>query len=152
MSIQTKVMSLKGWLSEMFGIQSLWTYKLSSPRLLLNHPLNMFQYDSSFYNNSQAIFQIGTIILKLIYTHPTRAKVMLKKNSIKTVFRGFTMNHKPMVVSKQALLKLCLFLPILKKIQTTFGGKFYLFLHSKFTILSVYMHFVTQIKHIIMLK
>ena len=54
-------------------------------------------------------------------THPTRVKVMLKrtlqKNGVQGVYR------EPKVVSKQSLPKLCLFLPIVKNFQITFGGK-----------------------------
>ncbi len=54
-------------------------------------------------------------------THPARAKVMLKKNLHKNGVQGFY--HEPMVVSKQALPQMCLFLPIVKIFQITFGGK-----------------------------
>ncbi len=67
---------------------------------------------------------------------------MLNKNLHKNGAQG--VYREPMVVSKQALPKLCLFLPIVKKIQITFGGKF----SFNSTLLSVYTYFVTQVKHL----
>ena len=74
-------------------------------------------------------------------THPARAKVMLKKTLHKKgVQRVYC---EPMVVSKQALPKLCLLLPIVKKFKLLLVVNCHLFLHSKFTLLSFYTHYVT---------
>ena len=51
--------------------------------------------------------------------HPSKSNVEknLNKNGVQGVY------CEPMVAPKQALPKLCLFLPIVKKFQITFGGK-----------------------------
>ncbi len=54
--------------------------------------------------------------------HTARTKVMLKKTLHKNGVQGGY--REPMVVSEQALSKLRLFLPIVKKFQITFCGKF----------------------------
>ena len=77
---------------------------------------------------AQVIFNVGCSpyyihewIVGNTLTHPARAKVMLKKTLHKNSDKG--VYHEPMVVSKQALPKLCLFLPIVKRFQITFSGK-----------------------------
>ena len=71
---------------------------------------------------------------------------MLKK----TAFRGFY--REPMVVSKQALPKLRLLLPIVKKFKLLLVVNCHLFLHSEFALLSFYTQYVTQVKYINMLN
>ena len=56
-----------------------------------------------------------------ILAHPARTKVMLKKTLHKNGIQGGY--NELMVVSEQALPKLRLLLPIVKKFQITFGSK-----------------------------